>query len=131
MALGYGNGVYKTIDGGKSWKNMGLEKTGRIGRVIVHPTNPDIVYAAALGHTFGPQQERGVFKTTDGGNSWISQNSGVSVNAVCPGWVRTEMGGNNAPKSPKEGAETIIWLATQPDNSLTGGFYRDKEAISW
>jgi len=65
-----GDGIYKSEDAGKTWKNMGLEKTGRIGRVVVHPTNPDIVYAAALGHTFGPQQERGVFKTTDGGKTW-------------------------------------------------------------
>ena len=49
---------------------MGLRKTGRIGRIVVHPTNPDIVYAAALGHTYGPQQDRGVYKTSDGGKSW-------------------------------------------------------------
>ena len=55
-----GDGIYKSEDGGKTWKNMGLEKTWRIGRVLVHPTNPNIVYAAALGHTYGPQQERGV-----------------------------------------------------------------------
>jgi hypothetical protein len=65
-----GDGIYKSEDAGKTWKNMGLKKTGRIGRVVVHPTNPDIVYAAALGHTFGPQEERGVFKTIDGGKTW-------------------------------------------------------------
>ncbi|MDX1334137.1 MAG: glycosyl hydrolase, partial [Robiginitalea sp.] len=49
-----GDGIYKSEDAGKTWKKMGLEKTGRIGRILIHPTNPDIVYAAALGHTYGP-----------------------------------------------------------------------------
>ena len=82
-----GDGIYKSIDAGKTWKNMGLIKTGRIGRVIIHPTNPDIVYAAALGHTFGPQQERGIYKTIDGGKSWkrilfIDENTGASEIAM-------------------------------------------------
>ncbi len=59
------------------------------------------------------------------------QSSGVAVNAVCPGWVRTDIGGNNAPRSPQQGAETAVWLATLPDSNLTGGFYRDKRQISW
>lgn len=84
-----GDGIYKSEDGGKTWKNMGLEKTGRIGRVIVHPTNPNIVYVAALGHTFGPQQERGVFKTIDGGKTWerilfIDENTGAADIAIDP-----------------------------------------------
>ena len=65
-----GNGVYKSVDAGKSWKHMGLDKTGRIGRIVIHPQNPDIVYAGALGHCYGPQQERGVYKSTDGGKTW-------------------------------------------------------------
>ena len=65
-----GDGIYKSSDAGKTWKNMGLEKTGRIGRIVIHPTNKDIVYAAALGHTYGPQPDRGVYRTKDGGNSW-------------------------------------------------------------
>jgi len=65
-----GDGIYKSTDAGKTWERKGLEKTGRIGKVVVHPTNPDIVYAAALGHTYGPQQERGVYRTKDGGDSW-------------------------------------------------------------
>ncbi len=84
-----GDGIYKSEDAGKTWKHMGLEKTGRIGRVIVHPTNPDIVYAAALGHTFGPQQERGIFKTTDGGKTWdrilfIDENTGAADIEIDP-----------------------------------------------
>ncbi|MEE8586525.1 MAG: sialidase, partial [Acidobacteriota bacterium] len=65
-----GNGIYRSTDAGKSWEQMGLEKTGRIGRVVIHPTNPDVVYAAALGHCYGPQPERGVYRTQDGGTTW-------------------------------------------------------------
>ncbi|HEX3990539.1 MAG TPA: hypothetical protein VHX39_05125, partial [Acetobacteraceae bacterium] len=65
-----GNGIYKSMDAGATWQHMGLDETGRIGRIIVHPTNPNIVYACALGRTTGPQEERGVFKTTDGGQNW-------------------------------------------------------------
>ncbi len=84
-----GDGIYKSEDAGKTWKRMGLEKTGRIGRILVHPTNPDIVYAAALGHTYGPQQERGVFKTTDGGKTWnriffVDEGTGAAELAMDP-----------------------------------------------
>ena len=65
-----GDGVYKSVDGGKTWKNIGLKNTQSISRVRIHPTNPDIVYVSALGHAFGPNEERGVFKTIDGGKSW-------------------------------------------------------------
>ncbi|MFM7327212.1 MAG: WD40/YVTN/BNR-like repeat-containing protein, partial [Bacteroidota bacterium] len=65
-----GNGVYKSSDAGKTWKNMGLKSTFRISRVLVHPTDTNIVYVASLGHAHGPQQERGVYKTTDGGKNW-------------------------------------------------------------
>jgi photosystem II stability/assembly factor-like uncharacterized protein len=65
-----GNGIYKSTDAGATWQHMGLDETGRIGRIIVHPTNPNIVYACALGRLTGPQEERGVFKTTDGGQNW-------------------------------------------------------------
>ena len=76
-----GDGIYKSTDGGDTWTNMGLEKTARIGRIVIHPTNPNIVYAAALGHAHGPQKERGVYRTTDGGKSWehvlfIDENTG-------------------------------------------------------
>ncbi len=84
-----GDGIYKSEDAGKTWKNMGLKKTGRIGRIIVHPTNPDIIYAAALGHTYGPQQERGVYKTIDGGKTWnriffVDENTGAAELALDP-----------------------------------------------
>ncbi len=65
-----GDGVYKTTDAGKTWNNIGLTNTQAISRVRIHPTNPDIVYVAALGHPYGPNEERGVFRTTDGGTTW-------------------------------------------------------------
>ncbi|WP_347174804.1 VPS10 domain-containing protein [Polaribacter uvawellassae] len=69
-SLNGGFGIYKSLDAGKTWKAMGLEKTRHIHRVIVDPTNPDIVYAAAIGSPWGEHPERGVYKTTDGGKSW-------------------------------------------------------------
>ena len=65
-----GNGIYKSTDAGKTWTNMGLPESGRIGRIVIHPSNPDIVFACVLGRATGPQQDRGVFRTTDGGQHW-------------------------------------------------------------
>lgn len=66
----YGDGVYKSFDGGKTWKKMGLENTRQISRIVIHPKNPDIVYVAAQGAINGPTAERGVYKSTDGGQTW-------------------------------------------------------------
>ncbi len=77
-----GDGVYKSNDGGKTWRHLGLQETQAIARIRVHPTNPDIVYVAALGHPYGDNPERGVFRSTDGGNTWdkvlyVSDKAGV------------------------------------------------------
>jgi photosystem II stability/assembly factor-like uncharacterized protein len=66
-----GDGIYKSTDAGATWSHSGLDETGRIGKIIVHPTNANIVFACALGRTTGPQQERGVYRTTDGGKTWM------------------------------------------------------------
>src|SRR5207245_977485 len=68
--LSEGDGVYKSTDAGKTWKHVGLRDTRTIGQVRVHPTNPELVYVAALGHAFGPNAERGVFRSRDGGARW-------------------------------------------------------------
>jgi photosystem II stability/assembly factor-like uncharacterized protein len=65
-----GDGVYKSVDGGKTWRNVGLQDSQTIGAIRVHPRNPDIVYVAALGHLWGPNEMRGVYRSTDGGGSW-------------------------------------------------------------
>jgi len=68
--ISHGDGVYRSLDAGKTWTNLGLRDTRAIGKVIINPTNPDIVFVAALGHPFGPNAERGIFRTTDGGKTW-------------------------------------------------------------
>ncbi|HEY7177109.1 MAG TPA: hypothetical protein VH442_19515, partial [Micromonosporaceae bacterium] len=65
-----GDGMYKSTDAGATWTHMGLDETGRIGKILIDPTNADVVYACALGRTTGPQQERGVYRTSDGGKTW-------------------------------------------------------------
>ncbi len=68
--ISYGDGVYKSVDAGKTWTNVGLKDSRHIGAVIVHPANPDIAFVAALGHAYGPNEERGIFRTRDGGKTW-------------------------------------------------------------
>ncbi len=85
----WGDGAYKSLDGGKTWLKMGLAATHHIGRIVIHPKNPDVVYVAALGHLWGPNAERGVYKTTDGGKTWaqalkINEDTGVSDIAMDP-----------------------------------------------
>ena len=82
-SVGYGDGVYKSLDGGKSWKNMGLKASEHIGKIIVDPNNADIVYASAFGPLWAPGGDRGLYKTTDGGKTWkavltVSENTGIS-----------------------------------------------------
>jgi photosystem II stability/assembly factor-like uncharacterized protein len=85
--ISIGNGIYKSTDAGKTWTHLGLDRTGRIGRVVIDPRNPDVVLACALGHAYGPQQERGVFRTVDGGKTWdrtlfVDENTGCSDIAI-------------------------------------------------
>jgi photosystem II stability/assembly factor-like uncharacterized protein len=68
--ISYGNGMYKSTDGGKSWSHIGLENTQHIARVVVNPRNPDLVFVAALGHAYGPNPDRGVYRSSDGGKTW-------------------------------------------------------------
>ncbi len=85
----WGNGVYRSLDAGKTWQHMGLEDTHHIARIAINPHNPSIVYVAAQGHLWGPNHERGVFKTTDGGKTWnpvlyVSDNTGATDLAMDP-----------------------------------------------
>jgi len=85
----WGNGVYKSTDAGKTWTNVGLKDSHHIGRLVIHPQNPDVVYVAALGHLWGLNKERGVYKTTDGGKTWtqslfVNDDTGVVDIAMDP-----------------------------------------------
>ncbi|MEQ9592985.1 MAG: glycosyl hydrolase [Cyclobacteriaceae bacterium] len=84
-----GNGVYRSSDAGKTWSKMGLENSYRISRIIVHPKDPNTVYVGVLGHTHGPQEEKGVYKTSDGGKTWsrvlfVNENTGCSDLSIDP-----------------------------------------------
>ena len=88
-SVGYGDGVYKSTDGGQSWKNMGLRDSQHIGKIVIDPRNSDIVFVAAEGPLWSPGGDRGLFKTTDGGQTWkavlqISENTGVASLAFDP-----------------------------------------------
>lgn len=85
-----GFGIWRTDDGGRSWRNLGLKDTRHIIRIIIHPKNPDIVWVAAMGHLFGPNEQRGIFKTTDGGKNWkrvlyVNNQAGCSDLVMEPG----------------------------------------------
>ncbi|MGD2245872.1 MAG: hypothetical protein PVI11_04915, partial [Candidatus Aminicenantes bacterium] len=85
----WGGGVFKSTDGGKTWEFVGLKETHHIGRVLIDPNNPDIVYIAALGHLWGVNKERGVFKTADGGKTWekvlyLDERTGITDLAMDP-----------------------------------------------
>ena len=119
-----GDGVYKSTDAGATWKNMGLTDTGRIARVLIHPTNPNIVYVCAVGRATGPQQERGVFKTTDGGATW-KQTLFVNADTGCSGLTLD-------PKDPSHMFAGTWQVQAQTWGELTatkpgGGVYQSKD----
>jgi photosystem II stability/assembly factor-like uncharacterized protein len=88
-SVSFGDGVYKSTNGGKTWQNMGLKKSFQVGRIAIHPKDPNIVYVGALGRLYGASEERGLFKTTDGGKSWqkvlyVDDKTGVIDLAMHP-----------------------------------------------
>ncbi len=121
--ISIGNGVYKSTDAGRTWKHMGLDATGRIGRVVIDPRDPDIVHIAAVGHGYGPQPERGVFRTVDGGETWeqtlfIDEDTGVFEIAIDP----------TNPRILFAGAwPIIIKTYGRESGGPNGGIYRSKD----
>jgi photosystem II stability/assembly factor-like uncharacterized protein len=89
QSSGWGDGVYKSLDGGETWQNMGLRDSKHIGRIRLHPDDPDVVFVAAMGHLWGPNEERGLYRTTDGGQSWervlhVDEDTGVVDVSIDP-----------------------------------------------
>ena len=125
-ALSSGDGVYKSTDGGQTWKNIGLRDSRQISRIVVDPKNPDIVYVGALGHAYGPNAERGVFKSTDGGSTWThvldkGSNIGVSDLAIAIASPNILFAGTwNAHRPP--------WSTYPPINGPGGAIYRSTDS---
>ena len=126
--VSHGNGIYKSTDAGKTWRHMGLDATGRIGRIVIHPTDPDIVFAAAMGHCYGPQEERGVFRTTDGGETWervlfVDENTGASDIVMDP----------NNPRILFAGMwQMVIWTWGRESGGPGSGLYISRdEGSTW
>ncbi len=124
-SVGYGNGMYKSTDGGETWTHIGLADTQHIGRVAVHPTNPDVVFVAAIGHFYGPHPDRGIFRTTDGGRSWekvLYKNPDVGaievvIDPVNPSTVYAGLWNTRRPP----------WFVYAPTNGPGGGIYKSTD----
>ncbi len=127
--LTYGNGVYKSNDGGKTWTNIGLRDSRHIGRIVIDAKDPNIVLVAALGHAYGPNSERGVFRSTDGGGTWQKvlfkdENTGAIDIAIDPGNPQTIYASLWSARRPP-------W-STYPPMSGSGAIYRsDDSGATW
>ncbi|HYE55983.1 MAG TPA: hypothetical protein VD996_14125, partial [Chitinophagaceae bacterium] len=123
------NGMWRSDDGGRSWRNIGLKEGRHIIRVIIHPKNPDIAWAAVMGHLFGPNEERGVYKTTDGGKSWkrtlyVNNQTGASDLVMEPGNPNVFYAGTwrviRTPYSLESGGEgSGLWKSTDGGETWT------------
>lgn len=126
-ALGYGDGIYKSVDGGQSWKNMGLKESRQTGGIVIDPRNSDVVFVAAEGSAWGPGGDRGLYKTTDGGKTWnktlhISEHTGVNNVIMDPKdpdvlYLTTEQRRRHVFTKIGGGPETAVYKST--DNGET------------
>jgi len=124
--LSSGNGVYKSVDGGATWTHIGLEDTRQISRIVVDPRDANVVYVGALGHAYGPNEERGVYKSTDGGTRWAKvldagREIGVSDLAICSGNAQLLFAGTWHTHRPP-------WSTYAPIDGPGGGLYRSQDA---
>ena len=123
--ISYGNGMYRSRDGGKKWSRAGLEATRQIGRILVDPRDANRVYVAALGHAYGPNPERGVFRSTDGGQTWSrvlfkDENTGAIDVALDPSHPKTLLAALWQTRRPP-------WNAYPPSNGPGSGLYRSDD----
>ena len=116
-SLNGGYGVYKSIDGGKSWKSMGLEATRHIHRILIDPTNPDIVYVGAIGSPWGEHKERGVYKTTDGGKTWNKIHNGLPEGKL--GRMVIEVAPSNS---------NVLYATVECEKKEEKGMYKSEDA---
>ncbi|HEV8410347.1 MAG TPA: hypothetical protein VGQ30_07550, partial [Gemmatimonadaceae bacterium] len=127
-SMGYGNGVYKSTDAGKSWTHTGLTETHHIGRIAVDPKNPNIVFVAALGHLYAPNAERGVFRSVDGGKSWTKvlfkdENTGAVEVVIDPTNSNVIYAGLWNTRRPP-------WYTYRPSNGPGGGIFKSTDGGS-
>jgi photosystem II stability/assembly factor-like uncharacterized protein len=120
--ISYGNGVYKSVDGGTTWTRIGLTDTRQIGRILVDPHDPSLVFVAALGHAYGPNRERGVFRSKDGGKTWTDvlfkdENTGAVDLAFDPSDSKTILAALWQTRRPP-------WNVYPPSNGPGSGLYR-------
>ena len=123
--ISYGNGVYKSVDGGQTWARIGLTDTRQIGRILVDPRDPNLVFVAALGHAYGPNTERGVYRSRDGGKTWArvlfrDENTGAIDLAFQPGDSRTILAALWQTRRPP-------WNVYPPSNGPGSGLWRSED----
>jgi photosystem II stability/assembly factor-like uncharacterized protein len=127
-SAGYGNGMYKSVDAGKSWTHIGLADTQHIGKIAVDPRNPNVVFVAAIGHLYAPSAERGVFRTTDGGKSWQkvlfkSEDVGAIEVVIDPTNSQVVYAGLWNTRRPP-------WFTYAPTNGPGGGIFKSTDGGS-
>ncbi|HXA19262.1 MAG TPA: hypothetical protein VN380_19890 [Thermoanaerobaculia bacterium] len=125
--IAQGNGMYKSGDGGKTWSRIGLTDSQQIGRIVVHPTNADVVYVAALGHPYGPNAERGVFRSRDGGATWqrvLSRNNDNDTGAID---LAFEPGNPNVLYASLWQTRRTPWSVYPPSNGPGSGLFKSTD----
>src|SRR4029079_6938530 len=129
-SMGYGNGVYKSTDGGKTWTHLGLENTQHIGKIAVDPRNPNVVFVAAIGHLYAANPDRGVFRSRDGGRTWQKvlfkdDNVGAVEVVIDPTNSSVVYAGLWNTRRPP-------WYTYAPSNGPGGGIFKSTDGgTSW
>jgi photosystem II stability/assembly factor-like uncharacterized protein len=124
-SAGYGNGVYKSTDAGKTWTQIGLAETQHIGKIAIDPKNPDVLFVAALGHLYAPNAERGVFRSKDGGKSWqkvLSKNENVGAVEVV-----IDPSNSNIVYAGLWNTRRPPWYTYRPSNGPGGGLFKSTD----